>query len=365
MLAQDRLILVCPQQSQNGEEQYPHPLWDELVGKIPDKNKAFYLEKPEIISPGKPKPVQFSYAPLPDPEPNWQVKKTDLLFKRDRESANSLSSLISCPFKWVVNYLGGLSSGLTASLSEPDELEGWFVHEIVSQVLGKGKQDPKAAAKEAEKIFDQAGPVLAAKFFLPGFDHIRSRVRNTVLSATEQIFQMIQNKGFDIKKVEESFEQKIHALGFNLEGRPDLVLNNPLAVLDLKRGGLKYRKSEIENGTSVQLAVYGQLLRKKENNPFPSAAYFILKAGQIITANAETFPHAMSVEGISLVETWKGIKESYTHIRQELDNGKVRAPGNEDEPLEDSALIDGKLYLVPCAFCDLGLVCGQSMQEER
>ncbi len=363
LLAENTLLLVCPEHSPAGEERSPHPLWDELVGRMAEDSPASCLEQSHILVPSKPEQQTRTIHPLPRPEPLWRLENPGIIAKSQRESANSLSSLLSCPFQWVVTYPGGLSSGLTASLAEPEELEGWFVHQIVARVLQKCQEDPQklaTAVQEAGRIFDQQGPKLAARFYLPGFDHLRAQVRNTTLTAVEQIIHMLDQAGFEIQDVEEPYSLDISELGCSLVGTPDLVLKSPLAVIDMKRGGMKFRRKEIENGTSVQLAVYGRLLSHGESTTFPPAAYCMLKAGQIISADAASFPQAIALDGLPLEQTWQAVKNGYTQTWEELDQGLIRAPGNDQEPLEESCIMDERLCLAPCAFCDLGLVCGKA-----
>jgi hypothetical protein len=175
---------------------------------------------------------------------------------------------------------------------------------------------------------------------------------------------MLDQAGFGIQDVEEAYSRDIPELGCTLVGTPDLVLDSPLAVIDMKRGGVKYRRKEIENGTSVQLAVYGRLLNQGQKASFPPAAYCMLKAGQIISADADSFPQAIPVDGVPLEQTWQAVIQGYTQTWEELDKGQIRAPGNDPEPLEESCIIDERLCLAPCAFCDLGLVCGKDFGKD-
>ena len=364
MLAEKTLLLVCPESSFSGEEQFPHPMWDELVGRMKDDKQASGLQSREVNARVKPVKTTRQSMDLPMPTSEWSIDKPDLISKRVRESANSLSNLLSCPLQWVINYQGRISSGLSAALSEPEELEGWFVHEIVSIFLKKFRHDPGISTDEVERIFDEQGPRLAARFFLPGFDHLRARVRNTTKAAVEQILELINQGGFDIRHVEDHLEQVVTGLDLTLEGTPDLVLDSPLAVVDFKRGGMGFRQKELENGASVQLAVYSRLLCPDNDIEMPPAAYFMLLKGQLITACPGIFPDSMPVKGPALEETWEAAVKSYGDTWEELEQGKVRAPGNEEEPPKESAIVDGRLQLVPCAFCSLGNLCGIAFGEE-
>ncbi|MEW6078387.1 MAG: PD-(D/E)XK nuclease family protein [Thermodesulfobacteriota bacterium] len=362
LLAEKQLILVCPKNSLANEEQFPHPLWDELVGRLKNSANAAALETRDILSPKKPALKKRKRIPLPGPESELHIDPT-LIIRPESESPDSLSDLFSCPFRWLVTRLGRISSGLSAALSSPEELEGWFIHEILRRLLEQGKQAPTAAAKKAGSIFDQQGPFLAAKFFLPGHDDLRARVKSNTETAAAQIFRLMDRVGFSIDAVEQKYEQKAPSLKITLNGRPDLVLGTPQAVIDFKRGGVKYRQTELANGTSIQLAVYGHLLRGKESAPFPPAAYFMLKTGQLITTEPRAFPEAIAVNGIELKETWQAVKTTYKAVREELDRGEVGIPGNQEEPPKESQIIDGRLSLKPCAFCNLGALCGQAFME--
>ena len=263
----------------------------------------------------------------------------------------------------MVTYPGNLSGGLSATLSSPEELEGWFIHEILKRLLEKGKQTPESASQNAAAIFDSQGPFLAARFFLPGHDDLRARVRANTETAAAQIFRLIEMGHFTIRSVEQGYELPLPSLGFTLEGRPDLVLGPEPAVIDFKRGGVNFRKAELVDGVSVQLAVYGRLLSDGKKKQFPPAAYFMLKAGQLITSDQETFPEATLIEGSPLAETWQAVSQAYQTIRAELDQGDIQIPGNQDDAPQKSEIIDGRLCLKPCAFCTFGVLCGQAFME--
>jgi len=142
------------------------------------------------------------------------------------------------------------------------------------------------------------------------------------------------------------------------------VLSSPLAVLDMKRGGLSFRRGEIETDSSVQLAVYSRLLVQNDEQPLPPAGYFMLWSGQLITAYPRVFPRAMHIEGPPLEETWNAITQGYISNWEELEQGEIRDLGNEQEPLSESGIVEGRLHLKSCAFCGLDTLCGKAFAEE-
>ena len=50
--ATESLLLVCPQRTADGEDRYPHPLWDELVGKHGDEKLLTVEIEPDVQDAG-------------------------------------------------------------------------------------------------------------------------------------------------------------------------------------------------------------------------------------------------------------------------------------------------------------------------
>ena len=67
LLAEKTLLLVCPEHSPAGEERSPHPLWDELVGRMAEDSPTSCLEQSHIVSPSKPEQQARTIRSLPRP----------------------------------------------------------------------------------------------------------------------------------------------------------------------------------------------------------------------------------------------------------------------------------------------------------
>ncbi len=89
----------------------------------------------------------------------------------------------------------------------------------------------------------------------------------------------------------------------------------------------------------------------------------MLKAGDAITVDPEAFPDAHVIDGPSPKETWNAVKESFKQIWEELQDGNVNACGNDPDGPQKSELSDGLIFLQPCAFCDLPILCGQAFSS--
>jgi ATP-dependent helicase/nuclease subunit B len=357
------LILVCARHGVDGEPQYPHPLWDELAGRIQERSGLKHLEREALVSKFLPAKRKRNPKPLPEPVFKWQIRP-ELMVKRPKESPSSLANLISCPFKWALEYLGNVRGGAAATLDTPENLEGWLIHEILLRVLLQNIKEPETAVKEAAEIFDKEGPRLSALFFQPGFDDIRAAAKQAARTAAQELFRMLKAGGFMVRSVEEPYSLNVRSMGIEIEGRPDLVLEKPDAVIDFKRGGVSYRQGELENGVGLQLAVYGHLVRGSESAPFPPVAYLMLRAGHVITVDSETFPSVQVVDGPEPKDTWNAVKKTFKEIWSDLENGTVHAPGNDPDGPPESQLTDGRILLEPCKFCSFGILCGQAFSEE-
>ena len=86
----------------------------------------------------------------------------------------------------------------------------------------------------------------------------------------------------------------------------------------------------------------------------------MLKAGHLITVDPEAFPDAHVIEGPTPKETWNAFKNSFNQIWSELRKGSVKACGNDPDGPPESELVDDRIFLEPCKFCDLSVLCGQA-----
>src|SRR5208282_4174512 len=118
--------------------------------------------------PSKPKTRNHNLLAIPRPQTEWPLTKGVSIAPRDTESPSGAGSLVGCPFQWTLNYVGKIRGGDTADLPAGEQLVGSLAHEILARVLRSNPSSPNAAQADAERIFDQEGPRLAAVLFMPG-----------------------------------------------------------------------------------------------------------------------------------------------------------------------------------------------------
>jgi hypothetical protein len=358
-LARDRLMLVCPHFGSNGEPQNPHPLWDEIVANAALSVSVLTVEKPLF----RRQPVMRTneLLPLPTGRGEWQIPADYQLKARELESPSGAASLAGCPFGWVLHYLCGIREGQTDSLPNQDALVGSVAHKIIAMILtANGVMDPEKAEAEANRLFDEYGPRLAASLFLPENKKQKARSRRMTSRGASALMKHLTDAGLT-KVIAVEKEKRIEDLGTEFEGRPDLVVGPDPTIIDLKSGSEGFHRESLEDGSAVQLASYSHLFEK--DGHFPSAAYFILKTRRLFTTAKRPFPDANLVSGPDLADTWRALKQLYTMRWKEIEGHTVasrgqRGPKGEFVPSK-SQLKNGELNLTPpCEFCGFELLCG-------
>ena len=207
----------------------------------------------------------------------------------------------------------------------------------------------------ATELFEELGPRLDARLFLPGAEEEKAQLRLIAGKSAGRLHEVLRSAGRRVLKTEEWLTSP--AFGTQVGGRLDLVLGDPPAVIDLKLGSGNWRRGLLENGVLEDLAIYGHLLRADERAAFPPVGYFILNEQALLTNAAGGFGTGEKIGGPSLEEVWKGLRAAVRGRFAELAKGVVEAPANSGEDDEDppkkSALVDGLLVKKPpCKFCD-------------
>ena len=359
--ATEKLILVCPRQGEDGETQYPHPLWDEMIARLADPGKLEMAEKlcqKELALSGKISKKKRQLISTPIPQRTWHVSKC--IQPRAQESASGGGELIGCPFKWILHYQGKIRGGATTMLPEGNLLYGNLTHNIIAELFHDAPKSPEDSEQRAGELFDTKGPLLATSLFLPGADAIRASVRRVTVSAAGDLFRLMQSWGATPIASEKEFKRTL--AGIEITGKPDLVIDSPYSVLDFKWGGLNYRRELLERGGAYQLAVYGFVTGDK-SDILPSA-FYILEGQRLMTTSKDVFQKAEIIEGPEPKAVWQAFEKGYMKRLDELKNKIIEATAivetdAEKPPEKDGMDEEGVLALSPpCKFCDYGGLCG-------
>ncbi len=377
----DQLLMVAPQYGEDGEERHPHPFYDELVGKgsrgraSETRHLRYQSRTPDLLS-------------LPPAFDRFQLQK-DSLQPRAAESANSLETLISCPFAYAMKYQRRLRPGVLRPLATGNRLLGSFAHALFADLLdpeqAEGKQGKRSKSRklsvELSARFHHLAPRLLAELYQPGGGLELRRQEQILVRAYEQLRPLLARSGLRVMACEREYSSEdARVPGGGLVGRLDLVLGPDLAVLDLKSGKSSYLSAALEEGRSVQLAVYSRLLMSKSDaadvsRPWPKAAYYMLGESRVLAT--EIFLSETRVRGADPRQTffaackaarrsWRSLSEGQLAMATGVDaEGRAIdfARYKKSEVPAQGIGEDEVLNLHPaCGFCDFSGLCGHSLE---
>ena len=362
-----RLLLLCPEHDEQDQEQFPHPLWDELVGALRTdaSPKPLLVRAPQ--SGNHVSLVTRKKIALPSPRRNWPIAPESLP-QRDTESPSSLGSLLGCSFKYCLTYGSRIRPGASASLPAGNMLWGSLVHHVLELVFDAGLPGtPERAAELAAEIFDRDAPQLASSLLQPGEDASCARVREAAVVSARELTRQLQAAGVKVTRMEQALE------GVTREGKitgyADMVTGPTSAVIDLKWGGTRYRRTSLADGTAYQLAAYSHMSKGKKRTAYPPVAYFILAEQRLLSTDTMMFKEAELVDGPDPKETWKALCLGWKEARESLGEGYLVAAGIPDEDEEPAinkdVIEEGVLRVSPvCGFCDFGFLCGRCLEGQ-
>jgi hypothetical protein len=355
--ATEAVLLVCPQRAADGEENFPHPAWDEIQSRLSEWHRADELVRRRPLG-HQAATKKRKLLPLPDTISELKIKK-GLVKLRERESPSSLGPMIGCPLQYVLKYTGELFSSLSAGLPDASDsrVRGSLAHLLLAEVLSKESITPDEARETAGRLFDERAPRLMTVLFLPGNDAARAEVRRVVCQAAGSLVRLLSNMGLSVREIE--VRHQAQDLGITVSGRLDLLVGDPQKVIDLKWTGAGYRAAELEAGAAYQLATYSRLISKT----FPPVAYYIIRENRLLATDKKAFPEAEEVRGPGPAATWAALEKAFLEVKQAIEDGTVSS-GTGYQPAKKSgmdmgSIRDGRLVLPPpCHFCDFSALCG-------
>lgn len=298
------------------------------------------------------------------PRTTWTVP-AGRVHLRELESPNSIATLVSCSLRWALRYSTPVSAAANGALPGGPLLFGRLAHELLHGALQNHLHSSSAQlADEAGKLFDVDGPKLAATLFLPGADAERAAVRAVVTDAARLVGQLMGDLGVSVQSTEQPLSDDGRWLGTRFGGRPDLVLGpSPLLVLDFK-WSLGHHHEALRAGTALQLASYGFLVGGGLVNV--DVGYLVLRLRQVFSTTKLSARGARHLEGPSPAVTLGALQRSAAAASVKLLAGVLEAPGADGRDAEPDRLTEGGVSVAPpCAFCELGVLCGRDVCEDR
>jgi hypothetical protein len=355
--AGQQIIFVCPQRNALGDENHPHPLWDEISAASRGSADRLIYETvrdtlhPETFSPP-------TILPLPTPHTQWRVSPGSIK-ARAKESPSSIESFLGCPLRWCLNYIGRIARRQETALPNLTPVLGTLAHELIEKVLTrKILPSPKDGTILAEQLFDDWAPRHVACLFQEGMEATQQKFRSNLKMATHSLLEHLHDVGAQDITTEKLLTGMFK--GRTLQGRADVVLNQPCTVIDLKRSWSKFFSKKLSSGTAIQIVLYGWLI-KEMTGIFPGLAYFTIEDQTMLTSDPHLFPKGIPVEAPPFEYIWEAFEQSFDDGWDLIGSGQVRCPGCEiDNNIPKSEIKEGRLFIEPpCRFCEYDVLCGR------
>lgn len=352
--AEQALILACPLIASNGEPNHPHPLWDDVTASRGDLHEASLLERDHIthLAPARLLPA----APLRLVTPAQMVTLRSPVVLREVESPSSLEELLGCPFSWALHYRARLRPGLSEGPPPPGPLLfGILAHWVLGKALEREHASPEEAAVLVGTLFDQQCDDLCEDLTLPRHQAARATVRQAVVESARELLRLGQKH--EARALRTEVPGKVVAAEQAIEGRLDLVWDDPSVLLDLK-WGKSAQVEKLETGTAVQLAIYAAM-REAEGRP-AETAYFVLQSQELLAEPGGRFAIDAKTPGNHCAPAvWPATLAAMERRRQAMASGRLDAPGATGDPVKSALLPTGLELAPPCKHCDYPGLCGR------
>lgn len=357
-----QLVLVSPRLDVLAEPAYPHPIWDEVVGRLGSENAA----RLEGDTPAGAVPDRtLERLPLPVPAPVWFPGKSYEFEPPESLSPSSLGKFLGCPLSFALDRDVGLSSKLPMGLPDGSLLKGRLVHRLFERLLGEvvggALPEPEALAERAGEIFDEDVPRLNTSLYQMGQERELALLRSRFTNAAEVLARSLGPGRTVVTNVEQSLSRRSRR--YKIGGYADLVVDRPAAVIDHKWWGKTKIKSAMKNGAAYQLAIYAWALAK-DRKALPTPAYFFVESPELVTITEGVFDQATVVGGVDPAETFAAVRRAADAALDERSECRISCGGTPEDPDEmiEEAFLDedGNLWLPPqCGYCAFESLCAQ------
>lgn len=297
-LARKMLVLVMPAFS-GGETMLPHALIGDLEAGFENLDPIIHEigSRGALPGPGSlPEYVPLQQRRLGQPAPFIQLRK-NMLLPRPQETFSSFETLLYFPHRWVFQYVLRLRKSAILSIVEERTLYGNLVHQLFEGLLrqpGLSSWDKVTVynyiAAEVPGLLAREGAVL----LLYGREPARVQFLKKVQHAAWSLVSLMRENGWETLGTEWPVEGSFADL--EIRGRADVILRrgHEKAVLDLKWGGLTFRRASIKNREDLQLILYSALL--DHSGPTPHSAYFIVENATLLARNNAAFQEVSAVD---------------------------------------------------------------------
>ena len=353
--AEDQLILIALK-----NRQADHPLWSRITTKNPDLKILTSDEAQTRLSIDK---TSLSALALPAKQREWKLPKKFAYRPPNYSSYSSLDKFLYKPHQWILSYPASIRTGSLVIADEGNLLKGKLAHRLIEIYLDEHKDLQSADLSQIDQWTEQALPELleqeGAILLEEGAFRERIEFQNVMKLAMNSLIQQMVAAGLSATETEKWEEAQF--IGGSLQGSIDILAKTPDGkdvIIDIKYGGLPYRRDELEKSQYLQLATYDRL-----NGGEPYLSYFIIRDAQMLNLAHSLFKQGERVDpelGLTPDDYWSNIELMWSHREKALKNGLIEVPVEGTEPNERSAH-DGIALEIPetnDAFSDYTALTG-------
>jgi hypothetical protein len=373
--AVERLVLCCPRRGDDGSEHHPHPLWDELLARLPARARVAAgraVVRPEDGQPDLVARVPVDVAPLPRARRVHRIPP-GALAQRDVLSPSREELLLGCPLRFVLAEHGvGLND---VGLKSGPQLEGDVVHAVLARVLRERPPSADDAARAARACFLDVVRQTASAWLLPRRRQYVLRVQERAARAARDLVALLLDNGLVVRAVEETVRKTLPPLAVDnagttvtltIEGTPDVVVAGDLGVfvVDHKTGGDARKRQALSVGAALQLVDYA-VIAGERGKPWPGFGYYQLRTRRLLTTDAR-IRGADVVTGPGAKDAWRPLERARAAALGALREGTVVAAGvadgDSDDVVDEPHVERGVLRVVPpCWSCRADVLCGRAL----
>jgi hypothetical protein len=360
--ATEQLLLISPMRDAAGEQQTPHPLWDEMTSHLVDRTDARLLETRHVLRAVARKLRVLQPRAVLEAQRVVDVPTLRASPLRRTESPTSMGALLGCSFRYVASYGARLRNRVLSSWDVDARALGLSAHAMLSMAIGEGVLGAINTAAAAAAFFDARVGGVSGLLLRPEAQPERLHLRAAFIGAMDLLASVCRANGLRVHESEVTLQGTVD--GIEVQGTPDLVLvdvDNAAVVIDFKWGGETFRREELRDGISHQLATY-TALAQAQGQVIRAAGYLILGSQQLLLAG-DGLQGAQHIDGPPLEGTWKAGSLAVAKARALLDQGQVVVAGmstDEEAPPVRTSLRGGVLVTAPpCEFCELSGLCGR------
>lgn len=334
LAARRRLVLAVPRNT--GEEIHPMVQWvRHRVAGLPTLRMTDLLDVAAMEVGGVPlAAARLAIRPLPKVRRWWTLPPGTVPDARvDEDSFSSMNLFLSAPHQWVLRYGAHLEPSGLLALPQGPLLWGTLAHAVLERLF---REHPAAldwpvdrVAERARTLFHERVQAEGATLLADGRGNELRRVAEIVCRAAVALCRSLKVAAVRDVRPELKLRGVFAGEQVNLRGSADLVVeraDGSSAIVDMKWGGAASKAKLLEQGQHLQLVLYGGLLAREDDRPWPELAYFILSNQKLLAqdtgffADAETSPPKQPQ---SAQQIWGAAERSWVWRRRLLQEGRI------------------------------------------